>query len=388
MKSKDVEKSVNDWLNQGYAVNTQRLYRWGLKLFLEYLNETTGKHWTVSKLVKKRLKDVTERHFWFEQQIVNYFKWLETYVTQPVEIPYKRRNARSGKIYTVIFHGKGGKTLSDSSRHSLTNAVRSFFAFHRLDLKLITQQKRLLGKRARLVNRDHQFTLNDFEKMVKVATPQERYILLAGKDLGLRASDFISLPQSLFAKALDKEPPVFLGKIWTQKGGIYAYPILTIDGLEAARTWLQVLKSKERYADKLPMLSIAEKELTENLRRLAKKANIATHGDRIRFHCLRKFLIDRLSLKMSESKWKQIVGKQISEGAYVSPLELREAYADVMDRIALSVSTQSDSERIRELEERADNYEHLLKLLIKDVEAAKAEGRFIPKYGKLEETEE
>ena len=39
---------------------------------------------------------------------------------------------------------------------------------------------------------------------------------------------------------------------------------------------------------------------------------------------------------MSESKWKQIIGKKISEGAYVSPQELREAYLRAMPTIAIS----------------------------------------------------
>jgi hypothetical protein len=42
------------------------------------------------------------------------------------------------------------------------------------------------------------------------------------------------------------------------------------------------------------------------------------HEKRVRFHCLRKFLIDRLSAYASESQWKQIVGKAIGEGAHVS----------------------------------------------------------------------
>jgi predicted flavoprotein YhiN len=33
---------------------------------------------------------------------------------------------------------------------------------------------------------------------------------------------------------------------------------------------------------------------------------------------------------MSESKWKQVVGKKISEGAYISPDELRKDYARAM----------------------------------------------------------
>jgi len=121
------------------------------------------------------------------------------------------------------------------------------------------------------------------------------------------------------------------------KEGVWAYPFLTQDGLEAARDWLRILASKRKRDDKAPMLNIKNKELTPNLKRLTEKAGIETHGQRVRFHCMHKFLIDRLSLRMSESKWKQIVGKQISESAYVSSLDLRQAYMNVLDYIQLGI---------------------------------------------------
>lgn len=58
--------------------------------------------------------------------------------------------------------------------------------------------------------------------------------------------------------------------------------------------------------------------------------NGAVHGKRIRFHCLRKFLIDRLSAYASESQWKQIVGKSIDEGAYVSQDQLKGVFTRAM----------------------------------------------------------
>jgi hypothetical protein len=354
MELKELEKNVENWLNQGFADTTRRGYRWGLKIFLDYLNETEGNNWTIEKLVAARQKDVKERKFQFEQKVVDFYKWLEAYVTQPTTIPYERKDARTGKIQNGAFHTKGGKKLSDNSRQAFIHAVRSFFAYLRLDLQFIKQQKRFLGKKARLVEHDYHFSLKDLEEMVKMANPQEKYIMLAGKDLGLRPVDFLVLSQGHFARALKQreteEAPILLGEIYTQKEGVNAYPFLTDDGLEAARIWLRNLKSKDRYDDKKPMLEIQEKELTENLKRLAKKAGIDTHGERIRFHCLRKFLIDRLSKKTSESKWKQIVGKQIDEGAYVSPLALKEIYADVMNSIQLPKAEPVNHDKLLKLE--------------------------------------
>jgi len=82
------------------------------------------------------------------------------------------------------------------------------------------------------------------------------------------------------------------------------------------------------------------------LQQLAKRNGIDPHGSRIRFHNLRKYLIDRLSSVMSESKWKQIVGKKISEGAYVSPSELRENYLRAMPSIVVSNGNGTETKRL------------------------------------------
>ena len=74
---------------------------------------------------------------------------------------------------------------------------------------------------------------------------------------------------------------------------------------------------------------------------LAKKAgmeieNGAVHGKRVRFHCMRKFLIDRLSAYAGESQWKQIVGKSIDEGAYVSQDQLSGIFLRAMPTLLIN----------------------------------------------------
>jgi len=319
--------------------------------FLVFLNETEDKRWSRKRLVEVRLKDLQDRKFWFEEKVVHFLEWLKEYRPAEKTVTAKRRHHRSGKVHSVVCRYKGGNKLSDKTRKNYVDAVRSFFAFHRLNLQFTTQQRRIISKRPRAVYSDYLFDLEEIAAMAEVGNPQERYILLVGKDIGLRAVDFASLTQGLFAKVLTKEAPVFLGKIYTQKEGVYAFPFLSDDGVEAARVWLQVLKSKGQHDDNSLMLNIKSKELTPNLKRLATKSGINPHGQRIRFHCLRKFLTDRISLKMSESKWKQIVGKGIAEEAYISSLKLREAYRHVMPHIQISAIKESrfTPEEIREL---------------------------------------
>jgi hypothetical protein len=97
------------------------------------------------------------------------------------------------------------------------------------------------------------------------------------------------------------------------------------------------------------MLAYREEiQLSRVLKRLVQKAGVDVGSKQVRFHCLRKFLIDRLSSFMSESKWKQIVGKAISEGAYVSPDSLRADYERAMSEITFT-RTALQEDRVREL---------------------------------------
>ena len=353
MEILEVEEATKSWLNQ-FVSSSQRVYRMALTTFIEFLEETEGKKWTPQRIVEERIKDLNNRNFAFEQKIIDFYKWLESYVTKEIFIPFTREDVRTGKTLNCTFNRKGGQKLADNTRQGYVNGVRSFFAYNRLDLKLTTQQKRLVGKKARLVQHDYLLSLLDIEKLAEVGTPQERFVLLTGKDLGLRAIDFVNLKQGTFARAVDQnkntEPPFFLGETYTQKEGVTAYPFLTLDGLEASRVWLQVLETKGLRDDNAPMVNIRKKELTTNLRRIAKKAGLKTRGQRIRFHCLRKFLADKLSLRMSESKWKQIVGKQIDEGAYVGHSDLKEGYASVLDRIQIPTKTGTNHIRLTQIE--------------------------------------
>jgi hypothetical protein len=113
----------------------------------------------------------------------------------------------------------------------------------------------------------------------------------------------------------------------TEKEGVIAYPFVDSDALPVVKAIIEGTRDK---SDNERIITVQEEELTTMMQQLAARANINLGGKHLRFHCLRKYLIDRLSSMMSESKWKQIVGKAISEGAYVSSLELRESYTKVM----------------------------------------------------------
>jgi hypothetical protein len=155
----------------------------------------------------------------------------------------------------------------------------------------------------------------------------------------LRASDFLSITYGqLRSKKLDGEAPIALGEIATKKERIKAFPFLDSDAIPIVKAWLESHKDAK---DSDRILNDTEDNLSVILQTLAKKAgmeveNGAVHNRRIRMHCLRKYTIDRLSAYASESQWKQIVGKSIDEGAYVSQDQLKGVFARAMKDLLIN----------------------------------------------------
>jgi len=289
------------------------------------MDETEEGTWNDQRLLEEREQDVVNRSYAFEHKITEFHTWLKT----------------------------SDPNLSDNSRKSYLIAIRSFFACHRLDVKLTRQQKVKVGKKAKPKRKYYEFTLEDIKRMASVSKPKERFILLVGKELGLRAVDFTNLKQGTFIAHLNEDVPVSLGEVYTIKESVNAMPFLGYDGQQACKQWLTVLKSKGEYDPEKPILKVGEKELTEILKRLVKRAGINTAGQNIRFHQLRVFLITRLSKLLETNRWKMVVGKSVPESSYVKPFQLKEDYRKVLPLITVNtIHSMPETEEVRKLKER------------------------------------
>ena len=245
---------------------------------------------------------------------------------------------------------------SECYTQSACSMIRGFFSYYDLPLHFSHADSRRLAQRSRKTE-DYLFDKEVISKMAMVANLRERYVLLVGKSLGLRAGDFVSITYGKLRGLKLDSVPVFIGTIITQKERVPAYPFLDYDAVPIVRAVLEAGKDKPN-TDYILMTKSKKKhntyqmmqdaELSYILQSLAKRASIEHGNRRIRFHCLRKFLSDRLSSGMSESKWKQIVGKKISEGAYINSDSLRSDYSKVMPSTCLVLG--SDSERVKQLE--------------------------------------
>jgi integrase len=285
------DKATAEWLN-AQKRSSSYTYKWAWNRFMEYVGMTGD------QILNDRKSD---KDFSWEQRTLDFKAWL---IEQ--------------------------KGQSDNAAKTGTTAVRSFFSYHRLPLKFRRQERKRLTEATRKTE-DYRFSVEDLKKMADFGDLTEQYVVVVGKSLGLRAGDFLRLTRGDFEGYLDRPVPISIGEISTGKEKVPAYPFIDSDALPVIKNMIDTMDREGRTEPKARMLKYSDKiALSRVLQRVADKAGIKHGSKKIRFHNLRKFLIDHLSSYMSESKWKQIIGKKIKESAYVSPDSLREDYERAM----------------------------------------------------------
>ena len=112
---------------------------------------------------------------------------------------------------------------SDANKHQSPNSAkgavmvaRSFFAYYYVPLKYRRQESKKLKEATRRTE-DYFFNREDLKKMADVANLKERYVVVAGKSVGLRASDFLSLTKGDLEPYINRETPISIGVIGTRK---------------------------------------------------------------------------------------------------------------------------------------------------------------------------
>jgi len=304
------DKATHDWLNS-QDKPTRNVYQTAMKQFQEFVRLTGD------AILRSREMDIKNKTHDWERKVLAYKNWL--------------------------METKGIAPYTATTR---AMAIRGFFAHHYMRLEYRRSERKRLSDRTRKTE-DYRFTREELKKMADVADLTEKYVVVAGKSFGLRAGDFLRLRRGDVESYLDREPPICIGPLGTQKESVKGYPFIDTDLLPILKLKLERMTRDGRTdSDEKVLKYKHEKQLSRILRRVAERAGVESGIKRIRFHCLRKFLIDHLSSVMSESKWKQIVGKKISEGAYVSSDSLRADYARAMSEICFSES--GDKTKLKE----------------------------------------
>lgn len=263
--------------------------------------------------------------------------------------------------------------LSENTAKTATGAIRGFYSAHRMKLEFIGSERKRIAEANRSTI-DYLFSREDLAKMANVdqANLQERYILLVGKSVGLRAGDFLSLTYGTFRGShIDGEAPIALGEVVTAKEHVRAYPFLDSDAAPIVKAMLE--RSPQAGNDER-ILQLDEQSLTLTVQRLFERAHLESGSKHVRFHSLRKYLFDRLTAIASTEQAKQIIGKKISEGAYISQEQLRDIYTRAMPSIVVNGNMKNHA-KLDELESKFADMGRLIGDLTMTIDALKLKDR-------------
>jgi integrase len=309
------DKATHAWLDS-YKPSSRYTYQTNWKYFLEYAGMTGD------QIIEDRKAD---KDYAWEKKTLEFKNWM-------TKQPSKRNPS---------------ETLGEYTATGAVGAVRSFFAYHRLELQFRRTESARLTE-AKRKTEDYRFSREDLKKMAEFSDLEEEYVVVVGKSFGLRAGDFLKLTRGDLKPYIERPVPISIGEYSTQKESVPAYPFIDSDAQPVIKRMLEKMSREGRKDPNERMLTHKDSiQLTRILKRVAKKAGIEHGNKQIRFHCLRKFLCDRLSDVMSESKWKQVVGKTISEGAYVSADSLREDYQRAMEETAFTKPVSEEEVELR-----------------------------------------
>jgi integrase len=290
---------------------------------------------------------------------------------ESLEFKKNDKDANTEKLVMKFRTSLKEQGASDNQAKGCCSAVRSFYANNRVPLCFIEQEKRKMNVVERKTT-DYKFSKDDVVKMLVDANLQEQWILLGGISFGLRASDFLALTIGQLRQVkLDEEPPLPFPEVHTMKEKVVANPFVTSDLVPIIK---EILTRHSDAKDTDRILSFADEQpLSKTIKSLFKRAKLVSGGATVRFHELRSYLATRLSSVAGESQWKQIIGKAIDEGAYVTTEELREVYKKAMPLIIVTngnsknhIEVEALKKENLDLKNKVNTLEEVLRILAKD----------------------
>ena len=350
------DKAFYEWL-QAQGKSYQRRCREHMKLFIQYLNAKYPEKQltTATKILQVRKKqdksdDKKVKH-WFADEIPKFIDWLIS---------------RGVKSDTAV---------------SYSSPVRGFFRFHRYPLQI---RKHALPE-IEGTSGDHTLTREQLKRMHDVGDIKERAILLSGKDLGLRISDFQILKRELILAEIERakleehevDYPIEF-TILTKKEKIPACCHVMYETVEALQMYWKTMPNSEYWFPNGDKGHITDAQLNYILRKLwsvayndpkvlEKPIGIGekTSG-RIRWHGLRDFLISSMA-NANINKWaiKFMVGKKVSKDMkeYLSGLDKKELFKQAESRITLTGLTNMNHSELSTLKTEVDSIRQALNVI-------------------------
>lgn len=335
----DNSKATTEWLNSKKQ-NTRWQYQNRFEIWLEYCKQkgipSSGNE-QLADIKKRRKSNDNTVKFFYDNEIPKFFLWLQK--------EYKGKTTN--------------KPLSESSALAVTTAIRSFFAYHRYSLE-IRKDALPSSEKVKRTYTDHRFDVYQLRELFKRGNLQERTVLVCGKDLWLRAGDFVKLNREMIELLIKREQEksqnenrdidIIEFELISEKEKEPCSCHLSRETTELLKDYLKTYPKKNGY-----LFPITEDALNDLLRRLAKKSKITKTG-RIRWHCLRKFGITLMHGKVTEPVMKYMTGKHISSDWRTYIQNNRETYkAFKMLEPLISLTKQNGNGANQKLAEQLEN---------------------------------
>jgi hypothetical protein len=238
-----------------------------------------------------------------------------------------------------------------STIQSQVGMLRGFFSFYHKPLAFSKAETRKLNRKGRN-SEDYLFLQTDIKKLSDIGSLKEKYVVLVGASFGLRAEDFCRLTYGQYRRAIERsnEVPIPLDPVNTAKEEVLAHPFISSDALPIIQS---ILDSNKDCKDDDLVFAENPQQLTSILQNLGFKAGIDAHGQRVRFHNLRKYLFSKLNTVSSSEQSKMIIGKKVSgsDAVYLNTDSLRDVYTKAMPLICVSNGNGETKKRVVVLEE-------------------------------------
>jgi hypothetical protein len=183
--SMDSSNAVTEWLSSMKNKSSRVQYSSRWRIWLDYCKKKglpDDGDSQLEDMKKRRLSNDNSEKYFYDNELPKFFIWLTTEYVGP----------------------NSHEPLSENGAVSHATAVRSFFAFHRymLDIK-----KEAIPSVDKIVQKyeDHSFDIYQLRAMYVQGDLKERTVLACGKDLWLRAGDFVNISRVFIENLLKRE---------------------------------------------------------------------------------------------------------------------------------------------------------------------------------------
>ncbi len=318
--------SVQEFLDSLPSKGTKKVYKMGLKKFLEWYGKSA------EQVLKERKDDLTQRPsedlVTYRNRASNYSKIIERFHAHLIDEGYKINTAKS-----------------------LTNGIRQLFRYYQMDIKVRSGSN--LNKTVK-TQRNFPLTIEHVRRMYDVANFRERVILSMATDLGLRIGDFLEIKKDDLP-ILSLEAPISF-HVMTDKEDVLAKGFLSQETVDLLKKYLETLPEDNPYlfpsSRKAPQ-PISKTQLGNLLRDLAEKAGIKINNNkRLTFHCFRKmFLSAAIDSGIGLTAGKILCGKTVdnSDSTYLTTVKLRQHFIQLKRFLTITQQPKVETEKIDSL---------------------------------------